>query len=311
MIAQEEHQIPIPPPRYKVINATSINLHQTLTSIDQALDNPDVEHGLSTWIQTNIDHLEKDGKNDFNLDSNFYHFHLGYQLQSHHNEAGSGSRTSAYFSYNYGKTKYYDKEDGYQYRLISRAYNLGLTHRYDLSRTASFDFLVQGTYLDNNYRASDMTADQSGYAAALSARYTQAFSLSNSSSGWWLKPYVQTDYVFLHLNDFTDTKKQHMLSQNQHSLRLGVGTRAEYQGQNFSIYANASVHHNFIQSKDLYIETSDTYEKYAESYARLGLGANVNITKAAQFYINTQYTHNLSGKKLSGYGGHLGVRYFW
>ena len=179
----------------------------------------------------------------------------------------------------------------------------------------------QLSHLRNKYQSRDnVKVSQNGWGVALSAEVGRPYAISKHApgeGGWMIEPQAQLIYQHVNLNDFNDGIRQ-VDQGSENGLRGRVGARLAYNGptsdkslQTNTFYAVANIWHDFTKPSSVNIGQDRLREKYASTWAEVGLGVQAPIGKHSYVYADARYERDLGSSKREGYRGTVGLKYTW
>ena len=277
-----------------------------------------------TWTRIFAKHLEVDGKERLNMESDMYVLQLGHDFKVDHNlDNDSRRHTGVMASYGHSDVDFYDRyravngkisADQFTGKAKTDAASLGLYSTYYANTGSYLDLVGQVSYLRNKYQARNGTdVSQNGWSAAVSAEAGRPYAIKDSQ--WLIEPQAQVIYQYLHLNGFNDGAKE-VKQNNSHGVRGRVGARLAYNQSNDqhhtkTFYGLANVWHDFTAPKAVHVGRDSAKEKYNQTWAEVGLGLQLPAGKESYIYADGRYEHSLGGKKHAGYRGTIGFKHTW
>ena len=73
----------------------------------------------------------------------------------------------------------------------------------------------------------------------------------------------------------------------------------------------ANIWHDFLNPKAVSIGQDRVGEKYATTWAEIGLGVQRAVGKHSYVYADARYEHDLGKTKRDGYRGTIGIKHTW
>lgn len=296
-----------------------------------------------TWGRIYGKSLELDGKNRFGVDMKMSGFQIGHDFSIKRTDEGGHRLTGVYFAYNNSNNKFTDEyraengvvsSDKSTGKSKANAWSLGATHTRYAQNGSYLDLVGQVSFLNNKYNARNgVSASQKGMALALSAEVGRPYALREhkvSEGVWFIEPQAQLSYQLLKLKDFQDDNTQsngvvanHTVNGGTyHGLRARLGVRLAYNTQaaedNYrtnTFYVIANLLQDLTNDKAVSISknggTDSLKERYAKTWAELGLGGQLPLGKQTYVYADARYERNLGGATRQGFRGTIGVKYTW
>jgi outer membrane autotransporter protein len=283
-----------------------------------------------TWGRILGKHLEQDGKTRLNMTSNIYGIQIGHDFKIKRTDKGAHQLTGVYLSYGRSNTNFYDNyravngiisDDKYTGKGISDSASLGLTHTRYAPNGSYLDLVAQLSYLHNKYQSRrGVDVGQNGFGAVLSAEVGRPYALNkhaSNESGWMIEPQAQLIYQYVDLKGFNDGIRQ-VDQGSQSGLRGRVGVRVAHNAQSSgddyqtnTFYGVANIWHDFLNPKAVSIGQDRVGEKYATTWAEIGLGVQRAVGKHSYVYADARYEHDLGKTKRDGYRGTIGIKHTW
>lgn len=277
-----------------------------------------------TWGRFFGKHHKQDGKQRLNLDANIYGLQIGHDFYVKQLSNQNIVMLGGYLAYTNANTDFSDKyhakngviaHDKKTGNGKSENISLGLTNTYFTNNGGYLDLVGQLSYLTNKYHAknSHNPNSQHGWATALSAEVGQSFSLFDKS--WSIEPQAQLIYQYLNLSSFKDNVR-HVDQNAQDGLRSRLGLKLSYQDdsrvtQRKSFYAIGNLWHDFVNPEKTKIGRDRISEKFAHTWAELGIGMQLPIMTNMNIYSDVRYEHSLGSTTRQGFSGNVGMIIGW
>lgn len=236
--------------------------------------------GQGIWVRMSRGEFEYDGeyKNQYNF------FQMGYDW------AAGNWHYGAAVSHNDGQTTY-THGDG-----ENRSTSLSLYGTWLGNKGHYADIVLKQGRLSNDFdiytEAGHTSGDYDAWGTSLSGEYGMKVDLDG---GWYVTPQAQLTLMRIGGEDYTTNNG---IKVNQDSLesavgRVGfeVGKRISYSG---SIYAKASLLHDFAGSADTYLSlkglTNSYHQDIGDTWCEAGIGFNYKTSENSYVYANVVKT---------------------
>jgi outer membrane autotransporter protein len=280
------------------------------------------------WMRLHAQRLDLDGKRQFGFEQEMQYFQLGKDLAIRYSgNAGDKSRSHTGISAGYGRTStnFNDRrrgEAGMGYdtgKMKGQMLTLGAYHTRYADNGSYLDLVGQLHAVQNKYTDKyGGQGTQKGTGGGLSAEVGRPWQIGDSQ--WLIEPQAQLSYQLTRYRGFADNISS-VDGFTSHSLRGRVGARLAWndkaeRGEKLTrtntFYVTANVLHEFKDPKGVTIGNTTVNEEWAkQTWAELGVGAQLPLSKAAYLYGGVQYQRSLSGAQREGVSGQLGVRVAW
>lgn len=282
-----------------------------------------------SWGRLVGSHLDLEGGKRFNINGEQYLMQLGHDFIIHENlEKQSHNHTGAYISYGRSDMEFEDRYRAIDGQLVDHkntgngktdAFSLGLYNTYYNRNGSYVDLVGQVSHLRNTYNSEGLKeVKQNGLGAVISLEAGRPYALiehKDNESGWMIEPQAQLIYQYLGLDSFHDDVRT--VDQNdQHGLRGRLGIRLARNSEakdlrTNTVYFTANVLHDFLQQSDINIGPDTINEKYNNTWASVGVGAQLPISQHGYFYADGRYEHSFTSEKRETYKGTLGLKFTW
>ncbi|WP_165442122.1 autotransporter outer membrane beta-barrel domain-containing protein [Variovorax paradoxus] len=280
------------------------------------------------WMRLHAQRLDVDGKRQFGFEQEMQYFQLGKDLAVRYSgDAGDKSRSHTGVSAGYGRTStnFNDRrrgEAGMGYdtgKMKGQMLTLGAYHTRYADNGSYLDLVGQLHAVQNKYTDKyGGEGTQKGTGGGLSVEVGRPWQIGDSQ--WLIEPQAQLSYQLTRYRGFADNIST-VDGFTSHSLRGRLGARLAWndkaeRGEKLTrtntFYVTANVLHEFKDPKGVTIGNTTVNEQWAkQTWAELGVGAQLPLSKAAYLYGGVQYQRSLSGTSREGVSGQLGVRVAW
>ena len=233
--------------------------------------------GQGIWARVSRGEFEYSGefKNQYN------YFQIGWDM------AKNDWHYGAAVSYNDGETTYSDGNGE------NSSTSLSLYGTRLLNDGQYFDIVLKAGRLNNkydNYAAAGHThGDYDAWGTEISGEYGKKIDLAND---WFVTPQAQLSLMRIGSEDYTTSNGIHVDQDTLYSAVGRIGAEAGKKTAWGSLYAKASVLHDFAGDADTY--TYLTYQGRSNSYSQdigdtwyeAGFGANWKMSDSSYFYVD-------------------------
>lgn len=280
------------------------------------------------WMRLHAQRLDLDGKRQFGFEQEMQFLQLGKDLAVRYSgDAGDKSRSHTGLSVGYGRTStnFNDRrrgEAGMGYdtgKMKGQMLTLGAYHTRYADNGSYLDLVGQLHAVQNKYTDKyGGEGTQKGTGGGLSVEVGRPWQIGDSQ--WLIEPQAQLSYQLTRYRGFADNIST-VDGFTSQSLRGRLGARLAWndkteRGEKLTrtntFYVTANVLHEFKDPKGVTIGNTTVNEQWAkQTWAELGVGAQLPLSKAAYLYGGVQYQRSLSGKGREGVSGQLGVKVAW
>lgn len=280
------------------------------------------------WMRLHAQRLELDGKRQFGFEQEMQFLQLGKDLAVRYSgDAGDKSRSHTGLSVGYGRTstnfndrRRGDAGMGYDTgKMKGQMLTLGAYHTRYADNGSYLDLVGQLHAVQNKYTDKyGGEGTQKGAGGGLSVEVGRPWQIGDSQ--WLIEPQAQLSYQLTRYRGFADTIST-VDGFTSQSLRGRLGARLAWNDKaergdkltrTHTFYVTANVLHEFKDPKGVTVGNTTVNEQWAkQTWAELGVGAQLPLSKAAYLYGGVQYQRSLSGTGREGVSGQLGVRVAW
>ncbi|MET3443630.1 outer membrane autotransporter protein [Variovorax paradoxus] len=280
------------------------------------------------WMRLHAQRLDLDGKRQFGFEQEMQYLQLGKDLAVRYSgDAGDKSRSHTGLSVGYGRTstnfsdrRRGDAGMGYDTgKMKGQMLTLGAYHTRYADNGSYLDLVGQLHAVQNKYTDKyGGEGTQKGTGGGLSVEVGRPWQIGDSQ--WLIEPQAQLSYQLTRYRGFADNIST-VDGFTSHSLRGRLGARLAWNDKaergdkltrTNTFYVTANVLHEFKDPKGVTIGNTTVNEQWAkQTWAELGVGAQLPLSKAAYLYGGVQYQRSLSGTSREGVSGQLGVRVAW
>jgi outer membrane autotransporter protein len=280
------------------------------------------------WIRLHAQRLDLDGKRQFGFEQEMQYVQLGKDLAvSYSGDAADKSRSHTGLTAGYGRTSthFSDRrrgEAGMGYdtgKMKGQMATLGAYHTRYADNGSYLDLVGQLHAVQNKYTDKyGGEGTQKGTGVGLSAEVGRPWQIGESQ--WLIEPQAQLSYQATRYRGFADNVST-VDGFTSQSLRGRVGGRLAWNDKaergdkltrTNTFYVTADLLHEFKDPKAVTVGSTTVSEEWAkQTWAELGVGAQLPLSKAAYLYGGVQYQRSLSGTSREGVSGQLGVRVAW
>lgn len=280
------------------------------------------------WMRLHAQRLDLDGKRQFGFEQEMQFLQLGKDLAVRYSgDAGDKSRSHTGLSVGYGRTstnfndrRRGDAGMGYDTgKMKGQMLTLGAYHTRYADNGSYLDLVGQLHAVQNKYTDKyGGEGTQKGTGGGLSVEVGRPWQIGDSQ--WLIEPQAQLSYQLTRYRGFADNIST-VDGFTSHSLRGRLGgrlawndkaERADKLTRTNTFYVTANVLHEFKDPKGVTIGNTTVNEQWAkQTWAELGVGAQLPLSKTAYLYGGVQYQRSLSGTSREGVSGQLGVRVAW
>jgi outer membrane autotransporter protein len=280
------------------------------------------------WGRVHASRLEVDGKNQFGFEQNQKYFQVGKDLSiAYSSEAGDKSRTHTGLSAGYGHSsaEFSDRRreaagmGASTGRMKGEMLTLGAYHTRYADNGSYLDLVGQLHLARNQY--TDKYADkasQRGAGLGLSAEVGRPWQIGESQ--WLVEPQAQLTYQATRYRGFADSISS-VDGFTSQSLRARLGARLAWNDKaersdkltrTNTFYVTANVIHEFLDPEAVTIGGTSVSEQWGKkTWAEVGVGAQLPLSKSSYLYGGLQYQRALGGGGRDGFSGQAGVRVAW
>ena len=222
-------------------------------------------------------------------------------------DLGYGWKVGGAFSYTDGNATYHSGE------ADSKAYGFAAYGTWFADDGQFVDLIAKYSRLSNDFTLGDMAGDYDNNAFSVSAEYGWHFRLNDVA---FVEPQAELTYGRIMGDDFTTSNGVRMAQEDFDSLigRLGVRTGFYFPKDRGTIYARASVLHDFqgeAESKATLANNAKVSQTLKDdlggTWYEFGLGANFNLTDTTYVYIDLERTN--TGKVVENYRWNIGLHH--
>ncbi len=286
-----------------------------------------------TWGRLFGKHLEMEGRNRFNYDSDMYGFQIGHDFELTYDEQDqSRTQTGIFGGYVRNNLDFYDRyrvdnahymatgniriaDDKYTGSGHSDGLHIGASHTRYHKNGSYLDLVGQLGYLRNVYqpRADGHRVSQDGVSVGLSAEVGRPWAIGDSN--WTIEPQAQLMYQYLALEGIRPDEHTKVASSDHHGLRGRLGVRLAHHSNNHTMtdtfYGIANVYHDFSGAGAVKIGRDSIKERYNRTWWEVGAGLQLPLTAQSHIYGDVRYERNFGSEKREGYKGTVGFKYTW
>ncbi|MDQ0573227.1 outer membrane autotransporter protein [Variovorax paradoxus] len=280
------------------------------------------------WMRLHAQRLDLDGKRQFGFEQEMQYVQLGKELAVRYSgDAADKSRSHTGLTAGYGRTSTHfsdrrrgDAGMGYDTgKMKGQMATLGAYHTRYADNGSYLDLVGQLHAVQNKYTDKyGGEGTQKGTGAGLSVEVGRPWQIGESQ--WLIEPQAQLSYQATRYRGFADNVST-VDGFTSQSLRGRVGARLAWNDKaergdkltrTNTFYVTADLLHEFKDPKAVTIGNTAVSEAWAkQTWAELGVGAQLPLSKAAYLYGGVQYQRSLSGTSREGVSGQLGVRVAW
>lgn len=231
--------------------------------------------GQGIWARVSRGEFEYSGefKNQYN------YFQIGWDM------AKDDWHYGAAVSYNDGETTYSDGNGE------NSSTSLSLYGTRLLNDGQYFDIVLKAGRLNNkydNYAAAGHThGDYDAWGTEISGEYGKKIDLAND---WFVTPQAQLSLMRIGSEDYTTSNGIHVDQDTLYSAVGRIGAEAGKKTAWGSLYAKASVLHDFAGDADTYLtygELSNSYSQdIGDTWYEAGFGANWKMSDSSYLYVD-------------------------
>ncbi len=231
--------------------------------------------GQGIWARVSRGEFEYSGefKNQYN------YFQIGWDM------AKNDWHYGAAVSYNDGETTYSDGNGE------NSSTSLSLYGTRLLNDGQYFDIVLKAGRLNNkydNYAAAGHThGDYDAWGTEISGEYGKKIDLAND---WFVTPQAQLSLMRIGSEDYTTSNGIHVDQDTLYSAVGRIGAEAGKKTAWGSLYAKASVLHDFAGDADTYLtygELSNSYSQdIGDTWYEAGFGANWKMSDSSYLYVD-------------------------
>ena len=280
------------------------------------------------WARLHAQRLDIDGKRQFGAEQDMQFVQFGKDLSiAYSGDPADKSRTHTGLSMGYGRstTDFGDRrrgDAGMGYdtgKMKGQMATLGAYHTRYADNGSYLDLVGQLHAVHNKYTDKyGGEGAQKGAGFGLSAEVGRPWQIGESQ--WLIEPQAQLSYQATRYKGFSDDVSSVDGFTGQ-SLRARLGgrlawndkaERADKLTRTNTFYVTANVLHEFMDPKTVTIGGTSVSEDWAKkTWAELGVGAQLPLTKSTYLYGGLQYQRSLGDRSREGVSGQIGVRVAW
>jgi outer membrane autotransporter protein len=277
------------------------------------------------WVRLNAQRLDLDGQRQFGYRQDLQYVQLGKDLSVRYSEnAGDRSRTHTGLSAGYGRTgvDFNDRRRGAAGlgeatgQMTGQMATLGAYHTRYADNGSYLDLVGQVHAVRNAYQDKyGGEGTQKGYGGGLSAEVGRPWQIGQSQ--WLVEPQAQLSYQATRYGQFEDNVSR-IDGQTAQSLRGRIGARlawndkanrADALTRTNTVYLTANLLHEFKDQSSATIGGTRVSEQWGQqTWAEVGVGAQLPLTRASYLYGGAQYQQSITGASRQGVSGQVGLR---
>ena len=279
------------------------------------------------WMRLHAQRLDSDGKRQFGFEQEMQYFQIGKDLAINYSgDAGDKSRNHTGISVGYGRTNVNfndrrrgDAGMGYDTgKMKGEMLTLGAYHTRYADNGSYLDLVGQLHSVRNKYTDKyGSEGKQKGTGLGLSIEVGRPWQIGDSQ--WLIEPQAQLTYQVTRYRGFADNIST-VDGFTSQSLRGRLGARLAWNDKaersdnltrTNTLYFTANLLHEFKDPKAVTIGSTSVSEWGKQTWAEVGVGAQLPLTRTTYLYGGLQYQRSLSGAHREGFSGQLGVRAAW
>lgn len=280
------------------------------------------------WGRLHAQRVDIDGKRQFGSEQNLQFVQFGKDLSiAHSGDPGDKSRTHTGLSMGYGRTttdfndrRRGDAGMGYDTgKMKGQMATLGAYHTRYADNGSYLDLVGQLHAVHNKYTDKyGGEGTQKGAGFGLSAEVGRPWQIGESQ--WLIEPQAQLSYQATRYRGFSDDVSSVDGFTGQ-SLRARLGgrlawndkaDRADKLTRTNTFYVTANLLHEFMDPETVTVGGTSVSEDWAKkTWAEIGVGAQLPLSKSTYLYGGLQYQRSLGDRSREGVSGQLGVRVAW
>ncbi|MDP9606489.1 UNVERIFIED_ORG: outer membrane autotransporter protein [Variovorax paradoxus] len=279
------------------------------------------------WMRLHAQRLDVDGKRQFGFEQEMQYFQLGKDLAIRYSgDAGDKSRSHTGISVGYGRTNVNfndrrrgDAGMGYDTgKMKGEMLTLGAYHTRYADNGSYLDLVGQLHSVRNDYTDRyGGEGKQKGAGLGLSVEVGRPWQIGESQ--WLIEPQAQLTYQVTRYRGFVDNVSP-VGGFTSESLRGRVGARLSWNDKaersdqltrTNTFYFTANLLHEFKDPEAVTIGSTAVSEWGKQTWAEVGVGAQLPLSRTTYLYGGLQYQRSLSGAHREGVSGQLGVRVAW
>ena len=280
------------------------------------------------WGRLHAQRLDIDGKRQFGAEQDLQFVQFGKDLSiAYSGDPGDKSRTHTGLSIGYGRstTDFGDRRRGDAGmgddtgKMKGQMATLGAYHTRYADNGSYLDLVGQLHAVHNKYTDKyGGEGTQKGAGLGLSAEVGGPWQIGESQ--WLVEPQAQLSYQATRYRGFSDDVSSVDGFTGQ-SLRARLGgrlacndkaDRADKLTRTNTFYVTANLLHEFMDPEAVTIGGTSVSEDWAKkTWAELGVGAQLPLSKSTYLYGGLQYQRSLGDRSRTGVSGQVGVRVAW
>jgi outer membrane autotransporter protein len=176
-----------------------------------------------------------------------------------------------------------------------------------------FDTVVMGTWLNGDSHSDrGIKLDTRGHALTVSVEAGHPFALAGN---WVLEPQVQVIHQNVSLDSQDDgISRVSFDSDPAWTGRLGARLKGRYEvsGRPVEPYLRANLWHTLSGTDTVtFAGVTDIETEQKSSYADLGIGAMLKLTRSVSVYASADYSSNIDSNQQRGTFANVGLRVSW
>lgn len=280
------------------------------------------------WGRLHAQRLDIDGKRQFGSEQDLQFVQFGKDLSiAYSGDPGDKSRSHTGLSIGYGRTttdfgdrRRGDAGMGYDTgKMKGQMATLGAYHTRYADNGSYLDLVGQLHAVHNKYTDKyGGEGTRKGAGLVLSAEVGRPWQIGESQ--WLIEPQAQLSYQATRYKGFSDDVSSVDGFTGQ-SLRARLGgrlawndkaERADKLTRTNTFYVTANLLHEFMDPEAVNIGGTSVREDWAKkTWAEVGVGAQMPVSKSTYLYGGLQYQRSLGDRSREGVSGQLGVRVAW
>ena len=280
------------------------------------------------WGRLHAQRLDIDGKRQFGAEQDLQFLQFGKDLSiAYSGDPGDKSRTHTGLSMGYGRTttdfgdrRRGDAGMGYDTgKMKGQMATLGAYHTRYADNGSYLDLVGQLHAVHNKYTDKyGGEGTQKGAGFGLSAEVGRPWQIGESQ--WLIEPQAQLSYQATRYKGFADDVSSVDGFTGQ-SLRARLGGRLAWNDKaqrtdkltrTNTFYVTADLLHEFMDPEAVTIGGTSVRENWAKkTWAEVGVGAQLPLSKSTYLYGGLQYQRSLGDRSREGISGQVGVRVAW
>lgn len=280
------------------------------------------------WGRLHAQRLDIDGKRQFGAEQDLQFVQFGKDLSiAYSGDPGDKSRTHTGLSMGYGRTttdfgdrRRGDAGMGYDTgKMKGQMATLGAYHTRYADNGSYLDLVGQLHAVHNKYTDKyGGEGTQKGAGFGLSAEVGRPWQIGESQ--WLIEPQGQLSYQATRYKGFSDDVSSVDGFTGQ-SLRARLGGRLAWNDKaqrtdkltrTNTFYVTANLLHEFMDPEAVTVGGTSVREDWAKkTWAEVGVGAQLPLSKSTYLYGGLQYQRSLGNSSREGVSGQVGVRVAW